>query len=87
MQLIDEYEPTRRGVYGGVCGYFDFAGNMDMQSPSVRTAGLVMDSNPTRNLKTVNKSAVFLLRAVLTAWPGTGRADAAVNSPSNPETP
>ena len=39
MQLIDEYEPTRRGVYGGVCGYFDFAGNMDM-AIAIRTAVL-----------------------------------------------
>ena len=79
MQLIDEYEPTRRGVYGGVCGYFDFAGNMDM-AIAIRTAvlkegtayvqagaGLVMDSNPdSEALETVNKSAAPL-RAVLTA--------------------
>ena len=93
MQLIDEYEPTRRGVYGGVCGYFDFAGNMDM-AIAIRTAvlkegtayvqagaGLVMDSNPdSETLETVNKSAAPL-RAVLTA---SGLApldaDAAVNA-------
>ena len=79
MQLIDEYEPTRRGVYGGVCGYFDFAGNMDM-AIAIRTAvlkgtkayvqagaGIVMDSNPEcETEETVNKSAAPL-RAVLTA--------------------
>ena len=79
MQLIDEYEPTRRGVYGGVCGYFDFAGNMDM-AIAIRTAvlkgtkayvqagaGIVMDSNPeSETEETVNKSAAPL-RAVLTA--------------------
>lgn len=79
MQLIDEYEPVRRGVYGGVCGYFDFAGNMDM-AIAIRTAvlkegtayvqagaGIVMDSVPeSETEETVNKSAAPL-RAVLTA--------------------
>lgn len=29
MELIDELEPTRRGVYGGIVGYLDFAGDAD----------------------------------------------------------
>jgi anthranilate synthase component 1 len=29
MQIIDEFEPTRRGPYAGAVGYFDFNGNMD----------------------------------------------------------
>ena len=29
MQIIDEFEPTRRGPYAGAVGYVDFAGNMD----------------------------------------------------------
>ena len=29
MEIIDEFEPTRRGPYAGAVGYFDFAGNMD----------------------------------------------------------
>lgn len=79
MQLLDEYEPVARGIYGGVCGYFDFAGNMDM-AIAIRTAllkgnkayvqagaGIVMDSDPASEaLETVNKSAAPL-RAVLTA--------------------
>lgn len=79
MQLLDEYEPTRRGVYGGVCGYFDFAGNMDM-AIAIRTAvlknqkayvqagaGIVMDSVPASEaLETVNKSAAPM-RAVISA--------------------
>ena len=79
LQLIDEYEPTRRGVYGGVCGYFDFAGDMDM-AIAIRTAvlkdgkayvqagaGIVMDSVPTSETQeTVNKAAAPL-RAVLSA--------------------
>ena len=37
MQLIDEMEGIRRGVYGGVVGYFDFAGDLDM-AIAIRTA-------------------------------------------------
>ena len=29
MQIIDEFEPTRRGPYAGAVGYIDFAGDMD----------------------------------------------------------
>ena len=29
MEIIDEIEPTRRGPYGGVIGYFSFGGNLD----------------------------------------------------------
>lgn len=79
MQLLDEYEVSARGIYGGVCGYFDFAGNMDM-AIAIRTAvlkggkgyvqagaGIVMDSVPTSEaLETVNKAAAPL-RAVITA--------------------
>ena len=79
MQLLDEYEPVARGIYGGVCGYFDFAGNMDM-AIAIRTAllkgdkayvqagaGIVMDSVPVSEVEeTVNKSAAPL-RAVITA--------------------
>ncbi|MDY3048565.1 MAG: anthranilate synthase component I [Rothia sp. (in: high G+C Gram-positive bacteria)] len=79
MQLLDEYEVSARGIYGGVCGYFDFAGNMDM-AIAIRTAvlkdgrayvqagaGIVMDSVPASEAQeTVNKAAAPL-RAVLTA--------------------
>jgi len=73
MQIIEELEPTRRGVYGGAVGYFDFAGNMDT-CIAIRTmviqggtiygqagAGIVADSNPElENAECVNKSrAVF----------------------------
>ena len=79
MQLLDDYEPVSRGIYGGVCGYFDFAGNMDM-AIAIRTAvlknntayvqagaGIVMDSVPASEAaETVSKSAAPL-RAVITA--------------------
>ncbi len=79
MQLLDDYEPTARGIYGGVCGYFDFAGNMDM-AIAIRTAvlkagkayvqagaGIVMDSQPALEAEeTVNKAAAPL-RAIFAA--------------------
>lgn len=39
MELIDELETVRRGIYGGAVGYFDFAGNMDL-AIAIRTAVL-----------------------------------------------
>jgi anthranilate synthase component 1 len=79
LRLLDELEPHRRGIYGGVVGYFDFAGDMDM-AIAIRSAllregrayvqaggGIVADSvNPTEALETVNKAAAPL-RAVHTA--------------------
>jgi len=60
MEIIDEMEPTRRGPYGGVIGYFSFSGNMDT-AITIRTivctngmahlqvgAGIVADSVPSR---------------------------------------
>ncbi|MFH5210755.1 anthranilate synthase component I [Antrihabitans spumae] len=37
MELIDELEPTRRGIYGGIVGYLDFAGDADT-AITIRTA-------------------------------------------------
>ncbi|MGG5172770.1 anthranilate synthase component I [Pseudarthrobacter sp. J1738] len=76
LRLLDELEPYRRGVYGGVIGYLDFAGDMDM-AIAIRTAllrhgnayvqaggGIVADSHkPSEALETVNKAAAPL-RAV-----------------------
>ncbi|MFX9688391.1 chorismate-binding protein, partial [Acinetobacter baumannii] len=30
MELIDQLEPTKRGLYGGACGYLSYAGDMDV---------------------------------------------------------
>ena len=30
MEIIDELEPTKRGIYGGACGYLSFGGEMDL---------------------------------------------------------
>lgn len=69
MEIIDQLEPNRRGIYGGAVGYFDFSGNMDT-CIAIRTmlvrgdrifvqagAGVVADSNPTAEYEeTVNKA-------------------------------
>jgi len=79
MRLLDELEPHRRGLYGGVVGYLDFAGNMDT-AITIRTAllrdgvayvqaggGIVADSQDAAEaLETVNKAAAPL-RAVYSA--------------------
>ncbi|MGO4385486.1 anthranilate synthase component I [Specibacter sp. RAF43] len=76
LRLLDELEPHRRGIYGGVVGYLDFAGDMDM-AIAIRSAllkdgtayvqaggGIVADSvNETEAQETVNKAAAPL-RAV-----------------------
>ncbi|MEM8536684.1 MAG: anthranilate synthase component I [Pseudomonadota bacterium] len=69
MQIIDELEPEKRGVYGGGCGYFSAGGDMDM-CIALRTAvlkdeklyiqaggGVVYDSDPEAEYQeTVHKS-------------------------------
>ena len=59
MEIIDELEPTKRGIYGGVVGYLDFSGNLDtaiairtlVVGPDGRASvqagpGIVADSDP-----------------------------------------
>lgn len=78
LRLLDELEPHRRGLYGGVVGYLDFAGDMDM-AIAIRSAllrdgrayvqaggGIVADSVlETEALETVNKAAAPLRAAVI----------------------
>lgn len=80
MELIDELEPTRRGIYGGTVGYFDLAGGMDM-AIAIRTAviadgratvqagaGIVADSVPaTEHIECRNKAAAALRAVQLAA--------------------
>jgi len=82
MQIIDELEPVRRGVYGGAVGYVSFSGNMDL-AIAIRTlvvkdgkvhlqagAGIVADSDPaTEWQETVNK-AMAVRRAIEIAEKG-----------------
>jgi len=76
MQIIEELEPTRRGVYGGSVFYADFAGNLD-SCIAIRTmlmqgkkaylqagAGLVADSDPAAEFQESMNKAGALLRAV-----------------------
>ena len=79
MQIIEELEPERRGIYAGSVGYFSFDGNMDM-AITIRTAvvrgdeifvqagaGIVADSIPEREWEeTVNK-AKSMMKAVAMA--------------------
>lgn len=73
MEIIETLEPTRRGLYGGAIGYFDFTGNIDT-CIAIRTAlikdgkayvqagaGVVADSDPeSENQETINKAAAVL---------------------------
>ena len=79
MQIIDELETSRRGVYGGAVGYFDFAGNSDV-AIAIRTAvlkdgvayvqsgaGVVAESVPEREDTDCVNKARAALGAVLDA--------------------
>jgi anthranilate synthase component 1 len=73
MEIIEELEPVRRGLYGGVVGYFGFGGDMDT-AIAIRTAlirdrvayvqagaGIVADSDPiAEETETRNKAAAVL---------------------------
>ena len=75
MELIDQLEPSKRGIYGGACGYLSFAGDMDV-AIAIRTgiikdgylyvqaaAGVVADSVPELEWKETEHKARALLRA------------------------
>ncbi|MDP9387366.1 MAG: anthranilate synthase component I [Actinomycetota bacterium] len=94
MEIIDELEPTKRGPYAGVVGYFDFSGNLDT-AIAIRTmvvrpdgvasvqagAGIVADSDPDlEDLECRNKAA-----ALLAAVPAARRMTAARQAAVRPE--
>ncbi len=75
MEIIDELEPVKRGIYGGACGYLSFAGDMDL-AIAIRTgivkdntlyvqaaAGVVADSVPELEWKETEAKARALIRA------------------------
>lgn len=79
MRIIEELEPTRRGLYGGCVGYLDFAGDSDT-AIAIRTAvlrdgtayvqagaGVVADSDPVSEDTECRNKAAAVLRAVATA--------------------
>src|SRR5206468_563425 len=77
MEIIDDLEPTKRGPYAGVVGYFDFSGNLDT-AIAIRTmfvtaagrasvqagAGIVADSDPEAEDEECRNKAAALLAAV-----------------------
>ena len=82
MEIIDELEPVKRGLYGGACGYLSFSGEMDL-AIAIRTgivkngqlyvqaaAGIVADSIPENEWQETENKARALLRAAELAEAG-----------------
>jgi len=82
MEIIEEFEPVKRGIYGGALGYFSFTGNLDT-CIIIRTlvikgttaymqagAGIVADSQPDREYDETISKARALFRAVELAEQG-----------------
>jgi anthranilate synthase component 1 len=79
LEIIHALEPSDRGLFGGVVGYFDFAGNADL-AIAIRTAlvrdgiariqagaGIVLDSVPASEYAETEAKAAVVLRAVAAA--------------------
>ena len=79
MEIIEEQEPTRRGIYGGTIGYLDFRGNIDA-CIAIRTAvikdgkayvqagaGIVAESVPESEEAECRNKAAAVLTAVASA--------------------
>jgi anthranilate synthase component 1 len=78
LQLIDQLEPVKRGIYGGAVGYWAWNGNMDM-AIAIRTAiikdevlhvqagaGIVADSKPENEwIETLNKRGAMFKAVAL----------------------
>ena len=84
MEIIDELEPTRRGIYAGAVGYLDFAGHLDC-CITIRTivirggrawvqagAGIVADSDPAAEYEETRAKASALFGALRMAESGRG---------------
>mgnify|MGYP001396767683 FL=1 len=85
MEIIEELEPTRRGLYGGAVGYISFSGNMDT-AIAIRTllikgntaylgvgAGIVADSVPETEFEETMSKGRALLKAIELAEKGLVR--------------
>jgi len=79
MEIIEELEPTRRGLYGGIVGYFGFGGDLDT-AIAIRTAlvrdgvayvqaggGVVADSDPVAEEQETRNKAAAVLAAIAAA--------------------
>jgi anthranilate synthase component 1 len=85
MEIIDQFEPHRRGPYAGAVGYVDYSGNMDTcialrtmvikdQMAYVQAgAGVVADSDPGKEYEETLNKALGLLRAIQAAHERTQR--------------
>ncbi len=84
MEIIDELEPVKRGVYGGAVGYWSWTGNMDT-AIAIRTAvikdktlhiqagaGIVYDSLPEKEWEETMNKGRAIFRAVARAEAGLG---------------
>ena len=79
MEIIDELEPTRRGIYAGAVGYVDFSGTLDtcitIRTMVVRDgtayvqagAGIVADSDPAKEYEETRNKAAALHQAMQVA--------------------
>ncbi|MEM7471136.1 MAG: anthranilate synthase component I [Pseudomonadota bacterium] len=87
MEIIDELEPEKRGIYGGGCGYFSAGGDMDM-CIALRTAvvkdqklytqaggGVVFDSDPEAEFEETLNKAKAIRAAAAQAGQFTGRGN------------
>jgi anthranilate synthase component 1 len=76
MEIIDELEPARRGLYGGALGYLDLRGNLDF-CIAIRTivfesgratvqagAGIVADSDPAAETRETEAKAGAMIEAL-----------------------
>ena len=92
MEIIEELEPTRRGIYAGAVGYVDFAGHLDC-CITIRTivirdgrayvqagAGIVADSDPTAEYEETQAKASALFRALRMAQRGAGPSATAIRA-------
>ena len=85
MEVIDELEPVKRGIYGGACGYLSWSGEMDL-AIAIRTgvlkdgmlhvqasAGIVHDSVPEAEYQETEVKACAMLRAAELVEEGASR--------------
>jgi anthranilate synthase component 1 len=82
MEIIEELEPTKRGLYGGCVGYFSAAGDFDL-AIAIRTAlirngvayvqagaGIVFDSVPSKEHQECVSKAQAVVKAIQAAHEG-----------------
>jgi anthranilate synthase component 1 len=87
MELIEAMEPTKRGIYGGACGYLSYSGEMDV-AIAIRTgvlkdgvlnvqaaAGVVFDSQPESEWQETEAKARAVLRAAEIVEAGFSHGD------------